>query len=44
MYFSLIIGILNAMRWVVSAASCFLIAAPPRTGESKVEIRGARQI
>jgi hypothetical protein len=40
MYFTLIVGILNAMRWMITAASCLLIGARQRPG---ISIEGMRR-
>jgi hypothetical protein len=42
MYFALIVGIFNAMRWMISAASCALIAASQRPRIGNEEIRGTQ--
>ncbi len=43
MYFTLIIGIFNAMRWLIAAASCLLIGALQRPGISGEVIRRTQQ-
>jgi hypothetical protein len=44
MYFVLVIGTLELMRWMAFAATCLLDALPRRSGMSGARFQGAKQI
>ena len=44
MYFALVIGVLNLMRWMMCAANCLVDARPRRSGFNDVRFHGAQQI
>jgi hypothetical protein len=44
MYFVLVIGTIELMRWMAFAANCLLDSLSPRSGMSGARFRGAKQI
>jgi len=44
MYFALLFGALNLVRWVMCAANCLVIALPRRPENSGVRFQGAQHI